>query len=218
MGYLPTSKWGDCTQCTATDVACVKVGKNLICIPCNNSNKAKIQADKLKKRNILQREKGSIRAMATGDTNKELTDKFKSKSDQLKQADNVFGDWIKNRDTVKIFEEESEVSVDAIKCPCCKKYFTLDARNGSGEKVVNVLHFISRSIYSLRFDEDNAHAGCCYCNLKQHLNPRGIEYFNYRIFLVEKFGEEAVAEMEVAHRKINRIEESQLKIIIEHYS
>jgi len=54
MSYLPTSKWGDCTQCRATDVACVKVGKDLVCINCNNANKAKKQVDKAKLKNAFR--------------------------------------------------------------------------------------------------------------------------------------------------------------------
>lgn len=50
MSYLPNSKWGDCTQCPAKNVACVKIKKDLVCCECNNRNKAIEQADKAKKR------------------------------------------------------------------------------------------------------------------------------------------------------------------------
>jgi len=51
MSYLPSSKWGDCTRCDAKNCACVKVGKDLVCIACNNAAKAKKQIDKAKLKN-----------------------------------------------------------------------------------------------------------------------------------------------------------------------
>ena len=47
-----------------------------------------------------------------------------------------------------------------------------------------------------------------------HLQPKGKAYTNYREYMVETYGEEAVAEMELAHRKINRLEEQMLKNVI----
>lgn len=52
MNYLPASKHGDCTKCPAKDTACVKVGKELICIKCNNAGKTKKQIFKAKQRNL----------------------------------------------------------------------------------------------------------------------------------------------------------------------
>ena len=49
-------------------------------------------------------------------------------------------------------------------------------------------------------------------------SPTGGEYQNFRSFLVNKFGEEAVAEMELQKRKINKIDTQMLKNVIEHYS
>lgn len=141
------------------------------------------------------------------DGNREMAEKHKSKSELLKEADKVFGDWIKKRDTKN----------NKVTCVCCKEEYFADAVDSNGKAVIQPLHFVSRGVYDLRFDADNVHAGCCYCNLKQHLNPKGLEYQRYRKFLVNKLGETAVAEMELVKRKINRIEERQLKTVIEHY-
>ncbi|MBM6707113.1 hypothetical protein H6A68_08725, partial [Bifidobacterium pullorum subsp. saeculare] len=78
----------------------------------------------------------------------------------------------------------------------------MEDRNNHGEKVVQTLHFIKREVYSLRHDEDNAAAGCCYCNLDMNLNPTGKAYQTYKGYLIMELGEQAVEEMEVAHRAI----------------
>jgi hypothetical protein len=80
------------------------------------------------------------------------------------------------------------------------------------------MHFIDRDVYSLRFDEDAAHAGHGKCNQAQHYNPTGKEYQNFKSFLINKFGEAAVEEMEVQKRKLNKITEQDLKNVIEHYN
>ena len=54
MSYLPNSKWGDCSQCPATDVPCVKVGKLMFCIPCNRKLKAESQIEKAKDRSQVR--------------------------------------------------------------------------------------------------------------------------------------------------------------------
>lgn len=50
MGYLPITKWGDCTQCPNKDCACVKKGKELVCTQCNDRNKADEQVKKSNRR------------------------------------------------------------------------------------------------------------------------------------------------------------------------
>lgn len=133
---------------------------------------------------------------------------YKSKSQLLKDADRLFGDFIKNRDK----DKNSQA-----KCPCCGKDVLVEV-NGKFNPDCNVMHFIDRDVYLLRFDEDAAATGHSWCNRNQHFNPSGIEYQNFKQHLIDKFGEQAVAEMEVAKRKINKITEQQLKNIIEHYS
>lgn len=156
------------------------------------------------RKNAIPKAMSSLRQDAyNSDFVREKQKTFKSKSQLLKEADTLFADYIKRRDTGKD---------GRIYCPCCKKYFTV------GDSEVNCMHFIDRDIYLLRFDEDAAHAGHAHCNRNQHYNPKGKEYQNFREYMVEKFGEIAVVEMELAHRKINKLVVTQLKNVIEHYS
>lgn len=134
---------------------------------------------------------------------------YRSKSQLLKEADRLFSLFIRNRDS----DKNGNIS-----CVCCGKIYNVGDKDGYGNKIVQNLHFIQRDVYSLRFDEDNCAAGCCYCNKDMSDHPRGTAYMQYLSVMLENFGEDVVKEMQVAHRKINRIEESQLKVIIEHYS
>lgn len=170
------------------------------------------RAIKKQRKNAIPKNQAKLRATANEDINREMVATYKSKSELLRQADVVFGNWIKNRDKISV------VGKERIKCPCCGKYFDMEEVDSDGKKIVQLLHFVNRGVYSLRFDEDNAHAGDSYCNLAMHLNPKGKEYQNYRKFLVDKFGETAVVEMELKKRGINKITTEQLKTVIEHYS
>lgn len=201
MSYLPSSKWGNCTQCPSKNVACVKIGKELVCIQCNNNKKVKSQIKKANDRDRLRR----------GEVTKSISQKSKdlTKSELLKTADRVFGDYIKNRDAD---------SDGKIQCPCCCKFFNLEDVDKEGNKIVQPLHFVSRKIYNHRFNEQQVFSGDCYCNLDMHLYSKGKAYQGYRTFMVNFLGEAEVAELEIAHRKINMIEAKQLKNIIEHYS
>jgi len=220
MAYLPSSKFGSCVLCGATNVNCVKVKKELHCISCHRGNKTTVQIQRANdrdrqrqasvkemkpkaKRELKRSVASSVRGLINTPQNKETL----SKSKLLKMADAVFSRYIINRDTTN----------GQILCPCCRKTFDVLQVDKDGKKVVQNLHFVSRSVYSLRFDTENAHAGDNYCNLQMHLHPTGHEYQNYRLYLVNKLGEEEVARMEQEHRKINRIEEQMLKTVIEHY-
>jgi len=221
MSFIAKSKWGNCSQCSSNNVACVKVGKNLFCLPCHRANKNQSQVTKAKERDnerlkasmanrspkekkqIKQSVRTSVRSLVSSEGNKDVMNKSKL----LKLADAAFSRYVIKRDTVN----------GKITCPCCRKTFDVLEVNKNGEKIVQNLHFVSRKVYSLRFDEDNAHAGDSYCNLQMHLFPDGQQYKNYREYLVNKIGETAVAEMELAHRKINKLEETQLKNVIEFY-
>lgn len=131
-----------------------------------------------------------------------------TKSELLKEADKLFSEFIKRRDTDKN---------DNVYCPCCKQAFNLSEQEVLGF-TIHTMHFVDRDVYSLRFDPDNAAAGHSWCNSNQHNKPTGKEYQNFKAHLINKFGIAAVAEMEAAKRKVNKITETQLKNIIEHYS
>jgi Zn-finger nucleic acid-binding protein len=178
------------------------------CRPDLKEKKIKEQAERQKARNSVSRTQSSLRKLIREDDGvREGSKKVQSKSELLRQADMLFSEFIKRRDTKNGF----------IMCPCCRGRFEID-KMSNGQKVVQTLHFVDRDVYFLRFDEDNAHAGCSYCNLAQHLNPKGKEYQNYREYLVANIGEIAVAEMELVKRNINKISEQDLKNVIEHYS
>lgn len=215
MSYLAATKFGDCSQCGATQTPVIKVAKSLYCVSCHKNNKTKVQIDKAQAKQKVQRSLSSLKGT---DENKELVEKEQSKSELMKEADKLFSEFIKNRDKFAVFDEDKGEVIEKITCPCCHNAYSLDCKTAGDKNVVNALHFVDRDVYSLRYDEENVHAGCCYCNLKQHLNSKGQEYKNYRQFLVNKFGEGHVAEMEVAHRRINRLDTQQLKTVIELYS
>ena len=63
MGYIAASKFGDCSRCDSTSVACRKRGKDLVCIFCCNIEDTKKQEDKAKERNKL-------RSLVSSDSNK----------------------------------------------------------------------------------------------------------------------------------------------------
>lgn len=217
---LPKTKWGDCSECPSKNVACVKVAKYLVCIPCHRKAKGKEQIEKAQQREKLRRG-GKTKAVAertgralrvlavTDDGNREMAEKHKTKSELLREADRLFSQFIRNRDADKNGN---------IQCVGCGKVYNLEQVDKEGKKIVQPLHFIDRGVYSLRFDEDNCHAGCSYCNLDMHLNKNGFAYRRYLEFMNMTYGEEMVAEMTLAHRKINKITEQQLRTVIEHYS
>lgn len=154
---------------------------------------------------VIQKQLSSLKQLPE---NKESAKKQDDKSSMLKIADSLVSEFVRRRDC--------DGNGDVV-CPCCHKTFNLEDKTADG-KVIVALHFVDRGVYNLRYDESrNIRAGCCYCNLRQHLNPNGQEYKNFRELLVEELGEEEVAEMELEHRKINKITIEQLRNIIEHY-
>ena len=168
------------------------------------------KAIKKQRKNSAERTGRALRVLAvTDDGNREMAEKHKTKSELLREADRLFSQFIRNRDADKNGN---------IACVCCGKIYNLEQVDKEGKKIVQPLHFIDRGVYSLRFDEDNCHAGCSYCNLDMHLNKNGFAYRRYLEFMNMTYGEEMVAEMTLAHRKINKITEQQLRTVIEHYS
>jgi len=51
---IPKSNFGNCSQCPAKDTECVKRGKELWCLNCNNIRKAEEQATKANRRNAAR--------------------------------------------------------------------------------------------------------------------------------------------------------------------
>lgn len=216
MIYIATTKFGNCSICPATNVRCVKRKKDLICISCARGADAKKQSDKAQQREreraeavkgLAPKKKRELKGRIKNDV-RNLGGSEDNRSTLLQRADNVFREWVFARDRDLL---------NNIICPCCGQKFNLDAVDDNGERIVQPLHYVSRSVYSLRFDPDNVFSGCKYDNLKMHLELTGQAQQNYRKFLVNKLGETAVKEMEEQKRKLHKMDNSQLKVIIEHY-
>lgn len=130
------------------------------------------------------------------------------KSKLLAMADKLFGDFIKMRDS----DEQGNIT-----CVCCGLPFNVSDKDGEGKSVVQPLHFVSRSVYSLRFDERNCHAGCGYCNLQMHLFPYGEQVVSYQNKLIEVLGIVEVMRMVEQKRMVNKLSVQDLKEVIEKY-
>lgn len=130
------------------------------------------------------------------------------KTKLLAMADKLFGDFIKKRD--------SDANGN-ICCVGCGLSFNLADKAADGTYVVQPLHFVSRSVYSLRFDERQVFAGCQYCNLSMHLHPEGEVVKHYQDKLVEDLGIVEVTRMVAQKRNINKLSVQDLKDVIEKY-
>lgn len=222
MSYsvIPKYKLIDkCSQCGDTNCKGRKRGKEYICLNCVRGIDSKKSVDKAAQRDkenaikeLKPKEKkqlrrsvaNSVRGLANTQQNKENI----SKSKLLKLADAAYARFIRTRDTHN----------GKILCPCCNKEFDALAVDKDGKMIANCMHFINRNVYSYRFREDFAAAGHANCNRNQHLNPTGVEYQNFKQYLVNLLGEQEVAEAEIAHRQINKLEVTVLKNVIEHYN
>lgn len=132
-----------------------------------------------------------------------------TKSSLLLLADKLFGDYIKKRDS----DRDGNIT-----CVCCRHQFNLsDKTNDGSSYIVQPLHFVSRSVYSLRFDERQVYAGCCWCNLQMHLHPSGIEFQIYQVKLIAELGVVEVMRMVAQKRVIQKLSVSYLKEVIEKY-
>ncbi len=130
------------------------------------------------------------------------------KSALLKLADKLFGDFIKKRDS----DNNGNIS-----CVCCGKIYNLEDKDNNGDRIVQPLHFVSRTIYTQRWNESQVYAGCCYCNLDMHQYPDGIAYRQFRSKLCIDLGYEAVSDMEDEKYNVNRISHSQIQEVIDKY-
>lgn len=186
-----------------------EIGGQGYCFTCRPDLKELIVA-KNKKRNALKL--ASPKLIAIGyedDGNREMVLKHKGKSELLKEADRLFSLFIRNRDA----DKDGYIS-----CVCCGGIYNIEQLDGSGNKVVQCLHFMKREVYALRFQEDYAGAGCTYCNKNMFDNPKGKAYHQFKDKLISDFGLIEVQRIETLNREINKLTESDLKNIIEHYS
>lgn len=132
-----------------------------------------------------------------------------TKSTLLTLADKVFSLFIRKRDSDK---------EGFIECVCCGGRFHVEQKDNNGDKVVQCLHFVVRTVYSLRYSEIACHAGCTWCNNDMDKNPKGLAYRQFRKYLVSCIGEMDVRELETQRRNINKLSEGDLRDIIFRYA
>lgn len=124
------------------------------------------------------------------------TQKNPSRSKLVKKADSIFSAYIRLRDADKRWY---------VKCPLCwVKIHWKKAQN---------MHFITRSCWLYRYDEDNCHAWCMRCNVM--LNGNYIEYTRY---MQLRYGISAVDEMRVNAKKVFKLSTKEIQTIIEKYT
>jgi len=155
-----------------------------------------------------------------GSAQKEVSSKFEPRSsfkndstipdkgELLALADKLFSQYIKKRDAVD----------GVITCVCCGGRYEVTAKDSSGDKIVQCLHFVSRKVYSLRFSPTNCAAGCSACNRDMFEHENGLAYRQFRAYLVSCVGEMDVREMEKQKREINKLSAGDLQMVINRYS
>ena len=110
------------------------------------------------------------------DNKKKLKEGLKTHSDYLKELQIVFNKFIRLRDNGK---------------PC------ISCGNPNMKKVNASHYYNANNHYNVRFDEDNVHSSCEYCNTYLHGN-----LIEYRPRLIEKIGEQRFKELEDKARTI----------------
>lgn len=139
MGIIATTKWGDCTTCSNRDVACVKVGKDLVCTFCHNANKAKRQVAKANERNKVRGLIAYEREIGVLDSTKEL----------ILDLDRVVSRYLRLR------EMDAQRKCQCFTCTVRKDWMKMQAG-----------HFVSRSNLYFRWDLTyNVHVQCPNCNV-----------------------------------------------------
>lgn len=111
------------------------------------------------------------------------------------KLDRIFSQYIRLRDAD---------NKGYIRCISCGKIvFWKDADNG---------HFINRKHMSLRFSETNCNAQCRACNRFSEGNMTG-----YNLGMIKKYGQQTINLLILAKNQINKISDSEYKILINHY-
>lgn len=73
-------------------------------------------------------------------------------------------------------------------------------------------HFYSRGRYATRWDEMNCHCQCYKCNVILHGN-----YISYTKYMLDKYGREAVDQLEIKSKSTVKISTPELEERIEYY-
>lgn len=122
--------------------------------------------------------------------------KVKKKSpDLVEQLDKVFSKFIRLRDA-----GENGYTV----CISCGKKLPFE--------LMQCGHFFPRWHMNTRWDEDNCHSQCVFCNCHNHGNLEA-----YKENLIKKIGQSAYARLEIAHNEIRKWSNNELKDLIKYY-
>lgn len=133
------TKWGDCTECPKENTACVKIGKNFVCLSCNNSAKA---GRSLAKANLKNKTRGLLKYQQ----DEGLVD---SLSELTIDLDRVVSRYI------RLLYIGLDGKIECYTCGVRKEFAKMQAG-----------HFISRKHFSLRWDTThNLRPQCGECNM-----------------------------------------------------
>lgn len=138
------SKWGNCTVCPKENLACVKIGKELVCMSCNNTSKMQKSQAKV----LL---KNKVRGLVTYQEEEGLTD---SLSELTIDLDRVVSRYVRLR------AMGLDGKIECYTCGVRKEFAKMQAG-----------HFISRKHLSLRWDTtNNLRPQCGECNMIKNGN------------------------------------------------
>lgn len=117
--------------------------------------------------------------------------KTKSRSQLVKELDSVFSKYIRQRDEGN----------GCITCGDVKPW-----------KEMQNCHFYTRGRIPTRWDEVNCHSGCYRCNVILKGN-----YINYTRYMIDRFGRDAVDELETKSMSNIKITTEEIRDMIETY-
>lgn len=115
----------------------------------------------------------------------------------MRKADEAFSLYIRTRDA-QPYEGRF------FRCISCGRILPIEKADCG--------HYVNRQHMATRFSENNCHAQCRSCNRFDEGNMQG-----YRASLVEKFGEQKVELLEAMKRTTNKLTETELLLIAQHY-
>ena len=90
-----------------------------------------------------------------------------------------------------------------VTCPFCKR------RRRWNDGIVN-MHFKRRGCYATKFHDVNCNAGCAECNARDDTKA-------YRVWMIEKYGESAVALLDRQAKMVASFDATYYRMKISHY-
>lgn len=118
-------------------------------------------------------------------------------TDKINKLDSVFSQYIRLRDS-RIY------GFEYFRCISCGAVLPFEHADCG--------HYVKRSNMATRFDEENCHAQCIYCNRFRQGNTE-----NFRKNLVKKLGEEKVEELERKGRGVAKFSSGDIDDMISYY-